>query len=267
MTRVREMGWIIPRRLEGKVALVTGAGRGIGRAVATRLAQEGATVALADWDAKGLADTLRAISPPRDDSPAAFRVDVSRRSDVDQLIKKIRCRWGRLDVLVNNAAVSGGIPFMELTQANWERVVGVNLIGMFHCVQAAVPLMAAGGGGSIVNLSSITAEVGAGDLAHYASTKGAIRSFTRSLTIALASRGIRANSVSPGTIRTPANSLWLDKPGIQAQALTRIPAGRIGQPEDVAALVAYLAADESAYLNGTDILIDGGQRAVGRKME
>lgn len=254
-------GWVIPRRLKGKVAMVTGAGRGIGKAVATRLLGEGAVVVMIDCDTRGLEDAAGR------DAVWVVKVDVACRAGVDSVIEGLRRRWGRLDILVNNAAIAAGISFMDLTQADWERVLRVNLIGMFHCAQAAVPLMAESGGGSIINLSSITAEAGAGSLAHYASTKGAIRSFTCSLAVALADKGIRANSVSPGTIRTPANSRSLDDPVLLAEALTRIPAGRIGQPEDVAALVAYLAADESAYLNGTDILIDGGQRAVGRKME
>ncbi|HET7568751.1 MAG TPA: SDR family NAD(P)-dependent oxidoreductase [Gaiellaceae bacterium] len=242
-----------------KVAVVTGGARGIGRAVCERLAATGLQVVV-DYpseDDDGGA-TVAAIEAAGG-SAVAIRADVSRKDEVDALFASVLERFGRVDVLVNNAGICPFSEFLEIDEELWDRVHAVNLKGAFLCSQAAArAMLARGEGGRIVSVSSISALVGGPLQVHYTPTKAGVRSLMQSLAIVLGPHGITCNSVLPGTIATDINAAFFE----DAETLRRyeqgIPTGRLGSPADVAGAVAYLVSDEAAYVNGADILVDGG---------
>jgi NAD(P)-dependent dehydrogenase (short-subunit alcohol dehydrogenase family) len=248
-------------RVAGKTAIVTGGAAGIGRACALALAGEGARVAVADVDEAGGADTAAAI---RTDGGEAFfrRADVAVTADMRELVRQAADRWGRLDVLVNNAGVAISGSVTEITDEDWERVLSVNLSGVWRGMRFAIPEMLKTGGGSVINTSSVQSVVGFRGWAGYAASKGAINSLTRQAAVDYADRGIRVNAVLPGTILTPMNERILaaspDPSRIEQGWLSLHPVGRLGQPEEVAALVVFLASDESSFITGELIRVDGG---------
>jgi L-rhamnose 1-dehydrogenase len=245
--------------LEGKVALVTGGSRGIGRAICERLAVAGAHVAVnypSEDDAPSA--TLAAIGAAGGKA-VAIRADVSRKTDVDAMVADVVGRFGRLDILVNNAGVCPFSEFLEISEELWDRVHEVNLKGAFLCSQAAArTMLERGAGGRIVSVSSISALVGGPLQVHYTPTKAGVRSLMQSLAIALGPHGITCNSVLPGTIATDINAAFFEDEEVRRRYEARIPTGRLGRPEDVAGAVAYLVSDEAAYVNGADLLVDGG---------
>jgi L-rhamnose 1-dehydrogenase len=241
--------------LQGKVALVTGATQGIGLGIAQRLAGEGATVALNHLPEVDPAEALASVGE------RAFPVaaDVSDKAEVDAMVATVLARAGRLDVLVNNAGICPLIDFFSLEEETWDRTHAVNLKGAFLCSQAAARAMVdAGAGGRIIGMSSISAIVGGSLQSHYCPTKAGVRALMNSLAIVLGKHGITCNSVLPGTIVTPLNDAFLADPEVGAHYRERIPVGRIGEPRDVAGAVAFLASDDAAYVNGAEILVDGG---------
>lgn len=247
------------QRLRGQVAVVTGASRGIGRAVAMRLAEEGARVAVNHPnEAAEAEDVIRTIEAAGGEA-LAVNADVSDALAVDALFGVVTTRWGRLDILVNNAGICPFVDWFDLTETMWRRVQDVNLNGTFLCSQAASRLLRdQGQGGRIISMSSISALVGGSFQTHYTPTKAGIRSLMQSLAIVLGPYGITCNSVLPGTVLTDINRDYYEDAGQLAKDAARIPVGRLGRPEDIAGVVAFLASADAAYVNGADILVDGG---------
>lgn len=251
--------------LEGKSAIVTGAGQGIGRACAERLAREGARLVLADVNAKTGEAAAKAIA--KAGGTAVFQAcDVSRKADVEALVAAAVSAYGRLDVMVNNAGVVDDVPFLDLSEAEFDRIIGINLKGAFLVAQAAARQMAAqmkkkprSTPGAIVNMSSINAWFGLPDHAAYAMSKGGIMQLTKSMAVALAPLGIRVNAVGPGTIETPLIKDVVKDAAFRKKVLSRTPLGRFGKPEEIAAVVAWLASEEASYLTGTTVYADGGR--------
>jgi NAD(P)-dependent dehydrogenase (short-subunit alcohol dehydrogenase family) len=251
-------------RLDGKAAIVTGAALGIGRAIATRMAQEGAAVGLLDlYDviARDLADDLTA----RGGKARYWRCDVSDERDVARAFDAVASDFGRLDVVVNNAGVAGANkPTHELTEAEWDFVQGVNVKGVFFGVKHAVPHLRRAGGGSIVNLSSIYGLVGAGDAPPYHASKGAVRLMTKNDALIYAPDRIRVNSIHPGFIWTPMVEEFLagqDQRQGRKDLDALHPLGHVGDPDDIAWGAVYLASDEAKFVTGAELVIDGGYTA------
>ena len=248
-------------RVEGKVAVVTCAASGIGRATARLLAAEGARVGLADVDEAGGERVAAQIGEAGGD--AFFRrTDVRSLADLEAVVGEAADRHGRLDVLVNNAAVSLGGSAGEMTEEDWSRVLDVNLSGVWRGMRAAIPRMLAQGGGSIVNLSSVQARVGLLGWAGYAASKGGIDALTRQAAVEYAPMGIRVNAIAPGTIATEMNErIMADSPdpdAVMAGWLAMHPMGRIGQPQEVAAAIVFLASDDASFVTGELLRVDGG---------
>jgi NAD(P)-dependent dehydrogenase (short-subunit alcohol dehydrogenase family) len=249
-------------RLRNQVALVTGAGsrKGIGRAIALALAREGAAVAVLGRSGveqvahEIISDGSRAI---------ALTADVSVRSEVEQAVGQTVSAFGRLDILVNNAGYCEFRPFLEIDEALWQRTLDVNVSGYFHFGQAAARQMVEQGtGGAIINVTSISAEISGELKTHYSVTKAADKMLTLGMALELGRHGIRVNAIAPGTIDTGI----VRDPAIQAKVdrtdwTTTLPLGRIGTAEDVAGVAVFLASEESAYITGATILVDGGALA------
>ncbi len=246
-------------RLKDRVAIVTGAARGIGLACAQRFAAEGATVVLADLE--GAAGTAVAASI----SGASFvRADVSRKADVTVLVESTLARHGRIDILVNNAGVTHACDFLDLAEEDFDRVLAINLKSMFLCGQAVARAMVKLGiRGSIVNLSSANAIVAIANQVPYVVSKGGVNQLTKVMAVALAPQGIRVNAIGPGTILTEmAKQAVLTDDAARKKILSRTPLGRCGEPEEVAAVAAFLASDDASYLTGQTIYPDGGRLAL-----
>ncbi|MBV9219195.1 MAG: SDR family oxidoreductase [Methylobacteriaceae bacterium] len=238
--------------------LVTGAASGMGRAIALAFAREGAFVCAADVNL-GAAEATVDAALQVGGRALALEVDVARRFSVATMVERAIAACGRLDVLVNCAGVIGYMPALKLTEAEWDRVLDINLKGTFWCCQiVGAAMVASGTGGAIVNVSSISAELPEPDCVHYGVSKAGIAHLTKSLAVALAPHRIRVVALAPGTIRTPMNADVLDEPGFIEGRLKVIPLRRIGVPEDVAGAVLFLASDHAAYVTGSTLLVDGG---------
>ena len=246
-------------RLQGKVAIVTGAARGIGLAIARKFVAEGARAVIADW----LADEALAQAEALGAAALAVPTDVGDAGQVRRLVATTVERFGRLDCMVANAAVQAEIPFLDLTEEEFDRVIRVNLKGAFLCGQTAARHMVAGGThGTIINLSSVNAVLTHPVLVHYAASKGGIAMLTKGMAVALGPHGIRVNAIGPGTVNTPINANFFSMPGMIDRFLMRTPLGRIAEPEEIANVAAFLASDESSYITGTTIYADGGRLAL-----
>jgi NAD(P)-dependent dehydrogenase (short-subunit alcohol dehydrogenase family) len=249
-------------RLGGKVALITGAGSGMGRAAAVLFAREGACVALCDVDGDGLAETVELVGDAGGRCLAAT-VSVTSSADIAALVARTVDEFGALNVLHNNAAIylphKGDAPAADLDEEVFARVIDINLKGVYLCAKHAIPAMIQSGGGSIINVSSLGGTRGSRQSHAYAMAKGGVISLTYSLAVAYGPKGIRANAIAPGAIDTPMvrNAGSLAGGGEQA-VMPHLPLGRIGQPDDVARVALFLASDESAYVSGTVQIVDGG---------
>ena len=252
-------------RLKGKVAVVTGAASGLGRATVIRMAEEGASVAVLDVvddDGELLANELRG----RGLEASFWRCDVTQESAVAKVMGDVAARYGRIDVLVNNAGVAGvNKPTHEVREAEWDRVQAVNVKGVFLCTKHVIAQLRRAGGGSIINLSSIYGLVGAPDVPPYHASKGAVRVMTKTDAILYAADGIRVNSIHPGFIRTPMVEKHLATQGdVDAgrKALDALhPLGHMGEPDDIAWGAVYLASEEAKFVTGSELVIDGGYTA------
>ena len=244
--------------LNGKVALVTGASRGIGRAIALELARCGASVAFCcDIDVEGGERTQALIQA--EGRPAFFyRADVSKPEDVASMVEATLKALSRIDILVNNAGISPKIAFEDLSLEQWNRIISVNLTGAFLCSKAVVPVMLRQGGGKIIMISSAAAITGSGGGAAYAASKGGMNGLVRALARELVPKGIIVNALAPRTIETSMLTQLYSPSELQRLAKS-IPLGRLGQPEDIAHWVAFLASDLSDFLCGEIILLDGGR--------
>ncbi len=252
-------------RLKGKVAAITGAALGLGRATATRMAEEGARVAVLDvLDREGAA--LAAELSGRGFTARFWRCDVAREAEVERVFAEIAQHFGRLDVLVNNAGVSGANkPTHEITEAEWDFVQSINVKGVFFGTKHAIGHMRRAGGGSIVNLSSIYGLVGAADAPPYHASKGAVRLMSKTDALIYAGDKIRVNSIHPGFIWTPMVQHFLDDSGAPVEGRKAVdamhPLGHMGDADDIAWGAVYLASDEAKFVTGAELVIDGGYTA------
>jgi NAD(P)-dependent dehydrogenase (short-subunit alcohol dehydrogenase family) len=252
-------------RVDGKVAIVTGGAVGIGRACCEVLAREGAKVAVTDvqTDAgRALADEIKAAGAEAD----FWELDTSNEDQVRDVFAQVKDRFGKIDVLVNNAGISGANkPTHEITAEEWDHLMSINVSGVFYCTKHAVPYMKDAGGGSIINMSSIYGIVGAPDAPPYHASKGAVRLMAKTDAMIYAADGIRVNSVHPGFIWTPMVENYLRELGNVEEGRRQLdaahPIGHVGEPADIAYGVLYLASDESKFVTGSELVIDGGYTA------
>jgi glucose 1-dehydrogenase len=247
------------QKLGGLVALVTGSSKGIGRAIAERFAAEGADVVINyNSDPRG-ADEAVTAAQQFGGRAVAIQADLGTVAGVRALVAQAIANMGRLDVLVNNAGVEKHAPFWEVTEADYDKVLDVNLKGVFFTTQAFVEhLRREGRPGRIVNISSVHEELPFPNFAAYCASKGGLKMLTRNLAVELGPLGITVNSIAPGAIATPINTALLNDP-VKLRSLTeQIPLGRLGRPEDVAGLAAFLASDEAQYVTGATYVVDGG---------
>ncbi|HET7560609.1 MAG TPA: glucose 1-dehydrogenase [Limnochordia bacterium] len=246
-------------RLKGKVALVTGAGRGIGRAIAERYAREGAAVLVADVDAAAAAEAVAGIVAAGGQAEACA-LDVRNKAEVERAIDVVEARFGPLDILVANAGICELTPFLEIEEEAWDRHLDINLKGVFLCGQAAARRMAAGGrGGRIINMSSVNGLAGEADQAHYNASKGGVTLLTMSMALDLAAYGINVNAIAPGFIATRLTRATVESPTAGPAYARKIPLGRLGQPQDLTGAAVFLASDDAAYVTGHVLVVDGGQ--------
>ena len=250
-------------RLDGRVAMVTGAGRGIGEAIARRFAREGARVCLTDLKADGAAATARQLVDEGMDAFAA-KVDVTSRTEVENAVAETADRYGRLDILVNNAGITSDNLVYKMTDEEWRSVLNVHLSGAFFCARAAQKYMVERNYGRIVNISS-TSALGNRGQANYSAAKAGIQGFTKTLAVELGRYGITANAVAPGFIETDmtretAARLGVDFDDFVAERVMTIPVGRGGWPEDVASAVLFFASEEAAFVSGQVLYVAGGPR-------
>lgn len=256
-------------RLAGQVCLVTGGGSGIGRATSVRFAEEGARVAVADVDLAGTEETSRLVAAAtgRDDAALIVPLDVTDPDSCQEAVAQVISTWGRIDVLFNNAGIAGVGTVEETSLELWERVMAVNVRGVFLVARSVLPVMVAAGRGSIINMSSTIAEIGLARRASYAASKGAVLALTRQMQADYAQHGIRVNALLPGTIHTPFVDRYLaesyaDPVAGLAALRQRQLTGDLGKPEDVAAAALFLASEESRFVLGSGLFVDGGVRGA-----
>jgi NAD(P)-dependent dehydrogenase (short-subunit alcohol dehydrogenase family) len=248
--------------LEGKVAVVTGGASGIGLAISRRLARDGAKVAIFDLNVEGAKEAAAAIEAAGAEA-IGCGVDVASRAQLEEGAATVRSTFGPISILVNNAGIEGIVAFADMDIEFWDRIFAINITGTFHCTQVVLPDMVEAGWGRIVNVSSSSAQRGAKNMVAYASTKGAMISFTRSLALELGGQGITVNNVPPGFIETPMLHATIDSGRFPENFLeTQIgqtPVGRSGQPDDIAAAVAFLASPDAGYITGQTLGVNGGR--------
>ncbi|MDR7555183.1 MAG: glucose 1-dehydrogenase [Armatimonadota bacterium] len=248
-------------RLDGKVVFITGAGSGMGRAASVRFAREGARVVVAEVAEAAGRETVDEVHAAGGEA-LFVRTDVSREADVAAAIRAGEAAFGRIDVLYNNAGIfppeDGSV--VDLDEAVWDRVMAVNLKGIYLVCKHGIPALLRAGGGSVINIASFVALVGCTvPQDAYTASKGGVIALTKSLAVQFGPRGIRTNAICPGPIETPLLTEWLlTNPEAKAVRLARIPMGRFGRPDDIVAMALYLASDESSWTNGAVLVVDGG---------
>ena len=257
-------------RVLDKIAIVTGGSSGIGRGCAIRLAEEGAKVAVTDIDPDMGAQTVSLITNAGG-SACFIEHDVTLESDWQRVVDQVTAEWGELNILVNNAGIGVGGSILEMSLADWQRQQAINLDGVFLGVRTAIPAMIESGSGSVINMSSVAGLKGSPNLAAYNATKGGVRLFTKGVALECAQMRwpVRVNSVHPGVIDTPiwtkVNPEYFEEGenmvDIDQMAADSVPTGEVGYPQDIANGVLYLASDESRYVTGTELVIDGGLSA------
>jgi 2-dehydro-3-deoxy-L-rhamnonate dehydrogenase (NAD+) len=240
--------------LAGKTALVTGAARGIGLAIASRLSADGARVAVLDIEREAAESAAKKVGG----GAIAIAADVTRTAEVDAAVKRVAETWGRLDILVNNAGITGrSFPIWELSDEDWARVIAVDLTSVFLCCRAAVKVMLGQGAGRIINIASIAGKEGNPTLVPYSTAKAGVIGLTKALAKEVATRGIFVNAVAPAVIGT--EMLKQMEQSTVDLLISKIPMGRVGKPEEVAALVAWLASDECSFSTGAVYDLSGGR--------
>jgi NAD(P)-dependent dehydrogenase (short-subunit alcohol dehydrogenase family) len=242
----------------GKAVIVTGAAQGIGRTIAEQFLKQGAKVLIFDLDAELAAETARQLSMDGE-SVISVGGDVSKRAHVHQAVETCVERFGRLDVMVAHAGIADATSLLEIDDTSWQRIMDVNLTGVFLCTQEAGRVMARSGGGTVVVTASTNAFWVESNLAHYNTSKGGVVAFVRSAAIDLARYGIRVNAVAPGVVLTRIAAWVTEDPVLAAEYLKHIPLNRFAETIDVAKVVLFLASSDSAYITGQTIVLDGGQ--------
>lgn len=243
-------------RFANQVAIVTGAGRGIGHAIAVRLAREGARVASVSRTETNSQRTADEINAARSDASKAYAVDVSDHASVQSVGAHILEEFGRVDILINNAGVTRDGLSIRMSVEDWDTVVNTNLKGAFNFTQSVMRAMIKQRSGRIINVSSVIGLIGNAGQANYAASKAGLIGFTKSIARELASRGITVNAIAPGLIDTDMTAVLPEE--LRKRILTRVPLGHLGQPDDVAAAVAFLASTEAKYITGQVLAVDGG---------
>jgi len=244
--------------LKGRAAVVTGAGSGIGRAISLQLAKDGAAVSVWDLNAVGAKETVAMIASMAGRAMAC-ETDVSSADAIASALANTHSDFGPVTILVNNAAITGMIPFLDMTEELWDRMMRINLKGPFLCTKAIIPDMLAAGWGRIVNISSSSAQMGVAKMAHYVTSKAGIIGFTKSLAMEYADKGITVNNIPPGYIDTPMlRATARDFEGTVASS----PMKRAGKPEDIAAACSYLVSEAAGYVTGQTISVNGGRYLV-----
>lgn len=243
-------------KLENRVAIVTGSGQGIGKGIVLELAKEGAKVVVSDINQENIDKTVDEIKSLGSEA-AGVRADVSNFEDVTRLVKATVKKFGKVDILVNNAGVYPFKPLKEMEEKDWDNVLNVNLKGIFNCTKAVLPEMTEQSSGNIINIASIAgAVVGFSNLVHYSASKGGVLGFTRSAALELAQYKIRVNAIAPGAIETPGAKIADEE--VAKQFVQAVPLKRMGQPTDIGKTVVFLASDDSSYITGQLIIVDGG---------
>lgn len=243
------------KRLEGKVSLITGAAQGIGKATALKFAREGAIVVVCDVQQAGI-DQVVAQCEAAGAQAAGYIMDVTNREQVESVVAQVKERFGRIDVLINNAGITQDARLQKMTLAQFDRVIDVNLRGVFHCAQTVADVMVAQGSGSIVNASSVVGIYGNFGQTNYAATKFGVIGFTKTWSRELGAKGVRVNAVAPGFITTPMVKAMPEN--VLQSMEAKVPLKRLGEPEEIANVYAFLASDEASYINGAVISVDGG---------
>lgn len=248
------------KSLKDKVALITGARQGMGKSHAIVLAKQGVKVVVTDINQ---ADCQKVVDEIKNSGgeAIAFKLDVSKKSEVESVVTETVKQFGKLDILINNAGIAQFKPFLELTEEDWDKTIDINLKGEFLCAQAAARIMKEQGGGVIINIGSVAmGQQGFGmpNTAHYCASKGGIAAMTEALAVELAPFNIRVNAIAPGLIETPMIDTVKSDPKMMEGLLQRIPLKRVGRSEEVSELVAFLASDSSSYITGSVVIIDGG---------
>jgi NAD(P)-dependent dehydrogenase (short-subunit alcohol dehydrogenase family) len=248
---------------EGKVALVTGAGSGIGRATAQAFAREGARVVVADVNVAGLNETVRLIQEAGGQA-YGVQADVSQPAQVQQMVDTALAEFGRLDAAVNNAGIEGEqAALAEASAENWDRVIGINLRGAWSCMKAEIPAMLRSGGGAIVNMSSVAGLVGFANISPYVASKHGMVGLTRTAALEYAKQGIRVNAVCPGAIDTPMIDRFTRGDASARAAMDAMhPMGRMGRPEEIAEVAIWLCSDRASFVTGHALPVDGGMTAA-----
>lgn len=246
--------------LKNKIALVTGARRGIGRAIALALSEAGAKVIVTDIDERECQKVFEEIKKLGGEG-LAKKVDVIKKEEVGAAVRATVEKFGKLDILVNNAGICPFKPFLELTEEDWDRVLDINLKGYFLCAQAAAKEMVKEKWGRIINIASVAmGQMGIGfpNIVHYVASKGGVAGMTEALAVELAPFNINVNAIAPGLIETKMAEPVVTDPKARESILRRVPKGRIGKPEDIAQAVVFLASEEADYITGAVLVVDGG---------
>jgi NAD(P)-dependent dehydrogenase (short-subunit alcohol dehydrogenase family) len=250
--------------LKNKVALITGARRGMGKSHAIALAKQGAKVVVTDInqaECQAVVDEIKNFNG----EAIAFKLDVANKSEIDSVVAEIVKKYGQLDILINNAGIVQFKPFLELSEEDWDKTIDINLKGEFLCAQAAAKVMKEKGGGVIVNIASVAMGqqgIGMPNIVHYCASKGGIAGMTEAMAAELAPFNIRVNAVAPGMIDTPMVDVVKADPKMTEGMLQRVPLKRFGRSEEVSELVVFLASDSSSYMTGSVVIIDGGWLAT-----
>ena len=244
-------------KLKNKIAIVTGSGRGIGKSTVLELAKEGAKVVVSDIDIKECQNVCDEIKKIGSDA-IAVKCDISKKSDVDAMIKKTMQKFQKIDILINNAGVVLMKPFVEMTEKDWDFVLDINLKGVFLCTNAVVKQMIKQKSGKIISVASIAGEVGFMNTSAYCASKAGIINLTRELALELSPHNINVNAIAPGVIATKMTEDMLKDKKTKEVLLASTPLGRVGQPEEIGKAVVFLASDDSNFITGHTLVVDGG---------